>query len=198
MKNFKNIVLAAIVAVAGIATSAHAAVITGHPASLIGETITAQFEGAASATTTIGDGREFYIQYTGYNVVRGQRVPYTYEGIVFDFGANTLTITTPNSNQGVEWGDWGKLTFSGFDAILTGLTVASNSGFGTDLTYDALLDTKTNSIVLDFDGGSTNNKNAKLVFNVTAVPEPGSVALLGLGLMGVIAARRKSAKSKNA
>ena len=36
------------------------------------------------------------------------------------------------------------------------------------------------------------------VASVNAVPEPTTVALLGLGLIGVIASRRKSAKNKNA
>lgn len=37
-----------------------------------------------------------------------------------------------------------------------------------------------------------------IVVNAAQVPEPGTVAMLGLGLLGVFASRRKSEKSKNA
>ena len=181
MNGFKKLALAACVVAAGFSTSANA--------SLLGDKITATGYLLSPTTTTIGAAKEFSI----LNL------------IFFDFGANTLTITTPNSNQGVEWGDIGSYVFSGFDDTITNMTVASNMGFGTDLTNDFRF--TAHSITLDFDGGSTQNKNSTLVFNIAttpaggggnAVPEPTTVALLGLGMFGVAASRRNSAKSKNA
>jgi hypothetical protein len=158
---------------------------TGAHASLIGDSIIATGYLLSPTTATIGAGNEFSIS----NLV------------FFDFGASTLTITTPNSNQGVSWGDIGSYVFSGFDSTITNVTVASNMGFGTDLTNDFSF--TAHSITLDFDGGSTQNKNSQLVFNIATtpaavVPEPTTVALVGLGLLGFAASRRKSANSKNA
>lgn len=50
-------------------------------------------------------------------------------------------------------------------------------------------------------GGGCGSPSESLPFTLSvssAVPEPGSVALIGLGLLGVATARRKSTKSKNA
>jgi hypothetical protein len=61
------------------------------------------------------------------------------------------------------------------------------------------------SITFDLDGASSQNKNSTLVFNIVttpaggggnAVPEPTTVALLGLSLFGVAISRRKSAKAR--
>ena len=47
-------------------------------------------------------------------------------------------------------------------------------------------------------GTQVINGSLDVIFNGTAVPEPGIVALFGLGLLGLAASRRKAANSKNA
>ena len=202
MNQLKKIVLATIVAAAGIATSAQAGTVTGHPASLLGDTITMSM-GSSSAQEIIDAETEFAVPATvltskqvcifrtcwNYPVFQAND-----HGLVFDFGANTLTITTPNGLS--SWGDLGPITFSGFDAILTKVSLASIQGFGLDFITDVKFN--EHSISFDLDGGFSAGAGAKLVYNITAVPEPTTVALLGLGLVGFAASRRKSAKTKNA
>jgi hypothetical protein len=47
-------------------------------------------------------------------------------------------------------------------------------------------------------GTQVINGSMDVIFNGNAIPEPGVVALFGLGLLGLAASRRKAAKSKNA
>jgi hypothetical protein len=173
MNAFKKMLLiTTFAATFGAATGAHA--------SLIGNTVTATGFTLGPTTAVVNSG----IEFSGI-------VDY----IKFDFGASTLTLTSPTTSVG--WGDFGKYVFSGFTDVITGLTVASNTGFsGAMLTGFSF---GTHSVTMDMGSGSAQ-QNAKLVFNIATatVPEPTTVALLGLGLLGVAASRRKSVKSKNA
>jgi len=65
-----------------------------------------------------------------------------------------------------------------------------------NLGFAAFTNTST-QIALTNNGFTINQGGGALNFS-SAVPEPTTVALLGLGLLGVAASRRKSAKNKNA
>jgi hypothetical protein len=192
MNCIKKTILAACVAAATISPFASAA--------LIGDAIMGTGTGLSVGSSTIGNG----IEFTGMN------------GLVnFDFSDNMLTLTVNDKNA--RWSDLGSYVFSGFDNVITGfsmspLNTTGNNGFtgfsASDLTFGP------HSIALNIGAGFVQNKNSTIAFDLLStsavpvppagsefsepgseVPEPTSIALLGLGLLAVAAARWKSTKA---
>lgn len=103
------------------------------------------------------------------------------------FGTSAQTFTGNDLSNGCFF------IFCGASSVTE--DIALNAAALADLKADGLI-----NIAISSNGGDFYFDKASLVANVTrgTVPEPTTVALLGLGLLGVVASRRKSVKSKNA
>ena len=128
---------------------------------------------------------------------------------------NGVISQTFGTSQGTEYAvtfDFGA-TSGGFQKIMADILGANGSvlnsitATGTNAPADLQSFTfsfiaNSNASTLRFTDFSTNNSINQdgLLDNVAvaAVPEPTSIALLGLGLLGVVASRRKSARTKAA
>ena len=184
----KKTILAVAVAVGlAMGASAHAELVVNggfETGDLTGWTNTGNFTGVDTSANT-----GTYAAYLGTTSGLGHlfQTISTIAGTLYDFSfAYASDGGTPNA----------------FTASFDGNTLFSttNDPVHGYQNYNFAVVASTNSTVIDF--GERNDPSYlhldDVSVNASAVPEPETLALLGLGLLGVAASRRKSAKSNNA
>jgi hypothetical protein len=137
-----------------------------------------------NGSTTLLAGTDYYLHVYGYDQggVAGFLGSFSLTGTDFQF-ANGLSSMSTNTQY---WAG----NASGFDSPYGSLTDEGTNGVGPWETRPNISSDAQWIWVGDIDA----NDNSYFTTKITYVPEPTSVALLGFGLLGFAASRRKSAK----
>lgn len=108
--------------------------------------------------------------------------------------SGTLSLDISDDQDNVWWKsfEWTLVTVEDFDFDTGGITLSAND-FNSELELQALaslnadgmLDVTVTSLLGDFYVGNS------VLSVITEVPEPGTIALIGAGLLGLFAARRR-------
>ena len=137
-------------------------------------------------TTTLTPGTNYFLHVYGYDQggVAGVLGDFSLAGSGFKFSSGLTTLTTNTT-------DWMGNT-TGFGSAYGAVSSLGTNGVGPWGTRPNIAPT-ANWIWV---GNASNNDYAYLTTKISAVPEPTTVALFGLGLLGMGAFRRSQKANK--